>query len=280
MSGRLIILGKKGYCPWNSKNLSRIRKDEKEHRDAQGREQEKHAQKASMLRLAALKKTGVGKDRHQQRFSLFEYEEKASFNRSNELQGSKSKVFERKIDIRNEGKTSKNKKIRDESPSRYNRFGGHFFSKQDKANDFYTRVCPIKEPLGKKELQLHREMDPMREFHEAQEVIQGVSNQKLVQNIMPSTGDVKISQREKRKGSFRQGDAYTEGKKDKQRKMRHRKESRSDKHRKSTNSKRGKSNRSSCKSTDSIEELRRKRAEREQQERHRQDAVLTTAKKL
>ena len=31
MSGRLVLTSKKGYCPWNPKNLARIEHDEQEH---------------------------------------------------------------------------------------------------------------------------------------------------------------------------------------------------------------------------------------------------------
>ena len=277
MSGRLIILGKKGYCPWNSKNLSRIRRDEKEHREAQEREQRRQADEASILRLAALKKAGNSKDGHQERFSLFESEENASLDRSTELQVSKSKGGE---------------KNHDGFSCRSGRFGSHSFTKQGRTDKFYLKAGPNKEPLGKKELQRHREMDPMREFHNAQEEAQRLPSQKTVRSENCDS-DVHIRRREKRKRSSklhicsddtssRRRDVHAEGTKEKHRKKkkrRHREEHQSRKQTKSTKSKKGKSDGNSRNNTDSIEELRKKRAEREQQERQRQNAVLITAKK-
>jgi hypothetical protein len=39
MSGRLIILPKKSYCPWNKSNVERVLRDERQHAEAQEREE-------------------------------------------------------------------------------------------------------------------------------------------------------------------------------------------------------------------------------------------------
>jgi hypothetical protein len=77
MSGRLIILPKKSYCPWNPKNVERVERDEREHREAQARQRQQQAQDVAKERSLALRKHGVdGDGALVQRFSLFEEEER------------------------------------------------------------------------------------------------------------------------------------------------------------------------------------------------------------
>jgi hypothetical protein len=55
MSGRLIILPKKSYCPWNPKNVERVLRDERIHRENQQREQDDSTILSQEARMAALK---------------------------------------------------------------------------------------------------------------------------------------------------------------------------------------------------------------------------------
>jgi hypothetical protein len=297
MSGRLIILSKKGYCSWNAQNLTRLRRDEKEHQVAQEREREKQANIASTSRLVALKRTRHDNDIQQKRFCLFESEEKASFDMSKQLEGSKSEAREGKNDLRNEGRTSKNEeKKSDDCPYHYNQLGCHSLKNRDTAKSFYLNERSIKEPVGRKEMQRKREMDPMRDFHEAEEgILHGISHGKMVQSIK-SDRSVGISQREKRKrkssqnlhsddSSSGRGDIFAkrikEDKHKKKKKRRHREDCQSHhSEREISRSKKKISSRSINNKSDDIdstEELRKKRAEREEQERQRQDALLQTA---
>lgn len=281
MSGRLVILGKKGYCPWNSKNLTRIRRDEERHREAQEREQEKQADKASASRLSALKRTSNEGDGHVERFSLFEAEEEASFDASNKLHGSKSETScHRKGTTRNS-----DAKNHQEFPSRRNALQRQSFNKHDKRSEFYLKPPSTNVPLGEKEIQRHRDMDPMKEFHQVQDVTQdSLSHREMVQNIKPDCDAYERKRSSKRHrssndGCSSKGDVDTEGRKEKHRKKkrRHREDARCHKHRKSSKSKKEKSSPSSNrKSTLSIEELREKRRKREEQERQRQDAFRST----
>ena len=299
MSGRLIILSKKSYCPWNAQNLTRVRRDEKEHQVAQEREREKQADIASTSRLVALKRTRNDDDIQQKRFSLFESEEKASFDGSKQLKGSKSEPREGKDDIRNEGRTSKNEEKKPNDYSyRYNQLGYHSLKNRDTAKSFYLNVGPIKEPVGRKEIQRKREMDPMRDFHEAEEgILHSITHEKMVQS-MKSDSSVGISLREKRKRTSKQnlhsddsssgrGDTFAKRVKEddhkKKKKRRHREHRQSHSKRKIPRSKKKISSRSSNNESDdidSIEELRKKRAKREEQERQRQDAFLKTAQNV
>lgn len=290
MSGRLVILGKKGYCPWNSKNLDRIKRDEEEHRKTQEREQEKQADKASVLRLAALKRKWDEKEPAQQRFNLFESEEKACLDRGNGVQGSRSQIDER---INNERITQKIEGKNDDGARwQSQRFGDHSFGKHGKSKKFYMEPCSIKEPLGEKEIRRHQQMDPMREFHEDKEAEIGIPRRREIQSKHSDHSLEKLEGRMERRSSklyqsvgdssFERSDEYTEGtkKRQKKKKRRRREDSNSDSHRKSTKTKTRQSSNRNRSSTDSMEELRRKRAEREQHERQRQDAVLKTAKHL
>ncbi len=287
MSGRLIILGKKGYCPWNSDNLSRIRRDQQEHREAQEREQEKQADRASILRLATLKKKGNDEESVHERFNLFESEEKACLDRVKEVQGSRSEIDERK---NNERKIpNNNKKNHKEPHCQSHRFGGRCFTKYGRKKAFYLESSSIEKPLGAREVLRHQEMDPMREFHEGKEAEKGKKKVQSKRSHLEVEGlDGERKQRSSKRyrsggnSSFERDDAYTKGTKGKhKKKKRHRRqESNPDSHRKSTGAKSGNLSDKSFIHTDSIEELRRRRAEREHQERQRQDAILKTAKAL
>ena len=299
MSGRLIILSKKGYCPWNAQNLTRVRRDEKEHQAAQEREREKKADIASTSRLVALKRTRNDDDIQQKRFSLFESEEKVSFHRSKQLKGSKSEAREGKDDIRNEGRTSKNEEKEPNDRSyRYNQLGYHSLKNRDRETSFYLNARPVKETIGRKEIQRKREMDPMRDFHEAEEgILHSISHEKTVQSIK-SDSSVGISIREKRERTSRQnlhsddsspslGDTFSkrikEGKHKKKKKRRRREDRQSQSKRKISRSKKkisSRSNNDKSDGIDSIGELRKKRAKREGQERQRQDAFVKTAQNV
>ena len=79
MSGRLIITTKKGYCPWSSKNVERVLRDE---RELEEREQKRKREVEQSERIEKLKRQngdqdcsndGPSTDRH---VNLFEQEER------------------------------------------------------------------------------------------------------------------------------------------------------------------------------------------------------------
>lgn len=79
MSGRLIITTKKGYCPWSSKNVERVLRDERELKE---REQKRKREVEQSERIEKLKRQngdqdcsndGPSTDRH---VNLFEQEER------------------------------------------------------------------------------------------------------------------------------------------------------------------------------------------------------------
>jgi hypothetical protein len=290
MSGRLVISSKKGYCPWNSKNLSKIRRDEREHREAQKREQDNHSKFASTSRLLALKKIRNSNEEHQQRFSLFHLEEKASIDRSNRLKDSKGEVDEDGKHIRNDGNTSNNEvQNQDDRKCPNSKLGGYSLTNPNTSDAFYLKSRPIHEPLGRKETQRIQEMDPMRYFHEPQEVLRGFSDRKVVE-ARRRDKYVEFSHREKRNRKSRDSTCSDDSsssrghkllfKRDKHRKKKkrlHREDSHSHRHKRDSRSKGRKCNYSNDnKSSDTvtIEELRKKREEREQQERQRQNAFV------
>jgi hypothetical protein len=72
MSGRLVILPKKTYCPWKPENVERVLCDERFDRERREKEEELLREQESRVRLRALKR-GQEKDKH---FHLFEQEER------------------------------------------------------------------------------------------------------------------------------------------------------------------------------------------------------------
>lgn len=55
MSGRLVILPKKTYTPWNPQNVERVMKDERLHKERVEREEEERRKRASMERIRMMK---------------------------------------------------------------------------------------------------------------------------------------------------------------------------------------------------------------------------------
>lgn len=77
MSGRLVILPKKTYCPWNPENVERVLRDERRERERQEDKAKAQHQQESQKRWDSLKKNqGNDDDDAPERFSLFEEEEK------------------------------------------------------------------------------------------------------------------------------------------------------------------------------------------------------------
>eukprot|EP00536_Pseudo-nitzschia_multiseries_P000327 jgi/Psemu1/282251/fgenesh1_pg.4_\ len=169
MSGRLIILSKKGYCPWNTRNLARIETDEKEHREAQEREAEKHAHISSRARVAALKKTGPGKAEHQGRFNLLESGDEAHFDRAihssheKESKGSRG-VHGRESKTMDDETTNKNTKKKRFETTFHKKFGDFRMTEKSSAESFYMLARTPQESLERKEIQRKRDMDPMKNF--------------------------------------------------------------------------------------------------------------------
>ena len=79
-AGRLVILPKKSYCPWNSKNVERVLRDERVDRERKERELEALRHAESRQRWETLKQQRQEQPRPHdkdvpQRFCLFEKEE-------------------------------------------------------------------------------------------------------------------------------------------------------------------------------------------------------------
>jgi hypothetical protein len=78
MSGRLIILPKKAYCPWKPENVERVLKDERVERERLEKEEKEQRQQESKQRLATLKGGDSSTPKQQeQHVNLFELEERA-----------------------------------------------------------------------------------------------------------------------------------------------------------------------------------------------------------
>lgn len=77
MSGRLVILPKKSYCPWKTENVERVLRDERLDKERRDKEQERVKQEESRARIRALKKEPEREKDQQRHINLFEQEERA-----------------------------------------------------------------------------------------------------------------------------------------------------------------------------------------------------------
>lgn len=270
MSGRLIILSKKGYCPWSAKNLARIDRDEKEHQEAQERERNKQASLASNARLSALKKTSECEVNEHERFNLFEVEEKGSFERiyghrqEKERKRSATEVYDTETTLKNKDN------------SQAANFGRFAHKNLDPAKAFYLAARPTQESLGRKEMKRIRDMDPMRQFHEEPEFQQVTSNRNEINNNFPNQDSTYSSSGVQSSKKGRASTYETKEEKQKRKRKKHRRRDRSHKHKRRSRSSREKSSRSEENGAKSLElqELRERRADREKRERQREKAIL------
>lgn len=160
MSGRLIILPKKSYCPWNSSNVKRVLRDERQHAEAQEREKSLRDQESSRTRLKTLRQgkahlgeaaaeEGPDKSDVAQHANLFAVEEEAYRKRVENATA---------IDFRGKGKPP-NRGIMPlylgqsaQADSFYLQAGASYLSKYQGKD------------LNPKEIRLKNGMDPMKEF--------------------------------------------------------------------------------------------------------------------
>ena len=91
MSGRLIILPKKSYCPWNPKNVEVVLRDEREHAEKEEKERKRKQQDSSRARLEALKGILPSEDGREDlgHVNLFEEEEKQHLEQACETKEAK-----------------------------------------------------------------------------------------------------------------------------------------------------------------------------------------------
>ena len=301
MSGRLIILPKKSYCPWNPSNVERVLRDEREHAESQEREASQQKQESSRARLQLLhnkgrvsdgeaaaveSSSGSGSDKRRspqvevaaQHVNLFAVEEEAHRKRVEDA----TAIDSRKGKQKNNGIMPLYLGQSAQTDSFYLKGGDHFLSKddQDKASN-------------PKEDRLKSRMDPMKEFVRAETAPRRVAAPSEEPSIKPAT---KKSSHNKRKHKHRRGsskqrldssssdsdsssssrtssddddDSY-------ERRRRRRKRRKSSSSRK-RGSREKKSKIDKASPQNAVEELRRKRAEREAKERLRQERVIASA---
>jgi hypothetical protein len=279
MSGRLIILPKKSYCPWNSKNVERVLRDEREHAEAT-EQAAKEGEKASSLdRLQALKKRKLEQSssgenavvqRNPQHINLFAHEEEEHQRRVDTALLDPS----RKLQMQQHGVVplylgqSVN-----EDAFYLQKTGGS----SERKSDHKSKYSDQREEERKKK------MDPMRAFASSDNR-KAKPNQ--LEHIQENKEDGEKKQQSSRKG--RRGRDRADQRRSRfhsshdhastsassedddsspgRRKSRHQERSRYRKHRHS---------RTTSKQSDStMDELRRRRAEREVAERRRQNEVL------
>ena len=110
MSGRLVLLPKKSYTPWNPKNVERVEKDEQNAKEELEREEKAIQEIQSRQRLNSLKKnvTNSCSNSSTRHVNLFEKEERvaneaaASSRKTQLIEGEQAGVY-----LRQENKNSK-----------------------------------------------------------------------------------------------------------------------------------------------------------------------------
>lgn len=268
MSGRLIILPKKSYCPWNQKNVERVLRDEREHAEAQREELKGKAKASSQARLDALKKRkreyqdGDDEDlarRKPQHVNLFSREEEEHRKRA-------ETTFENVHKPRNNAI----------SPLYLGQSVDKdaFYLKRRSTADENHTTNKRQQYLQRRDHERKLRNDPMQQF---------------VRSSDGAGGEAKKSARKHRTGDVEKADKDAESVRKKprhdrlnnesednnysipRRKGRHRKR---DKKQRRFNSGRDKS------SSDSIEELRRRRVLREEEERHRQKQLIEDSRSI
>ena len=164
MSGRLIILPKKNYCPWNPQNLERVLRDErleKERIERQTQQEEKRIKEEKIRNKKFQKNAAVGQkevdaecsegskgsnsEQQQQHVNLFEKEELES-QRDTTVQSTTST----RDDTANAGIMPIY--LTDRISQECKKQEVPFYIKKDRLS-------------SRKDEQLKRNMDPMREFH-------------------------------------------------------------------------------------------------------------------
>jgi hypothetical protein len=301
MSGRLIILPKKSYCPWNSKNVERVLRDERLHAEDQQQELEQVQKEASEVRLQALKKGNKVENKELEHVNLFRAEEQRELQQQLLLkskQGDQNNKLSKGIQPLYLGQSAKNAKNHSTQLNKHHR-------------------------LSDKEHRQKERMDPMHMFHSTKQErnqitirpLQSPSSQEDVPDCsklkpLPTDGEKEEKKRKKKRRSSRyhgsrKGD-YLAGEEDvesesssdadddddddsstddrKRREKRNRKRRRSEDRQQQRERKREKRHgrKSSRKShndqsenqEESIEQLRKRRAEREDREKQRQQAVV------
>jgi hypothetical protein len=300
MSGRLIILPKKSYCPWNSKNVERVLRDERLHAEEQQQELEQVQKEASEVRLQALKKGNKVENKELEHVNLFRAEEERELQQQllKSKQGEQNNKLCKGIQPLYLGQSAKNAK--------------QFVNHSTQSNKHHR--------LSDKEHRQKERMDPMHMFHSTQHESKQITSRPLQSPISqedlpdcsklkppPTDGEREEKKRKKKRRSSRhhgsrKGDSLT-GEEDvesesssddddddddddgrKRREKRNRKRRRSEDRQQQRERKREKRHgrKSSRKShndqsenqEESIEQLRKRRAEREEREKQRQHAVV------
>lgn len=240
MSGRLIILPKKTYCPWKPENVERVLRDERLERERIETQEKEQRQRESRQRLQKLKgnesDSVVVQQQNEQHVNLFESEEQAMMKNETAVAVRPTKALSSGgiMPVRLDSVVEKNK-----------------------VQPFYVRGSVVRNDEKRK-----ARMDPMKAFT-SNEAITCDNRESGQQKDEPS----------RKRGHYGKRSSRYDDSSDSQNSSSRRSSSRRrrDKKRKKKHSKSDKNK------TPSIEELRRRRQEREQKESQREKALRQQA---
>jgi hypothetical protein len=285
MSGRLIILPKKSYCPWNKNNVERVLRDERQHAEAQEREESLRDQESSRARLQTLRERkesqgGAAESRlddkivQAQHVNLFSVEEEEHRKRAENA----TAIDSRKGKRTNSGIMPLYLGHSARKDSFYLKTGDHLPKDQN-------------ERSNPKEDRLKSRMDPMKEFVARGEPTSRVASPSEQPSKEPATATQPSSSirkhRRHRRSSERNldpssdSDSSSSASSLEDSDSRERRRRRRRKRRKHSSQKQGSREKKSKvnDSRNSLDELRRRRAEREEKERNRQERVIASSER-
>lgn len=239
MSGRLIILPKKTYCPWKPENVERVLRDERLERERIEKEEEEQRQQESKQRLATLKGNDASSSpQKEQHVNLFELEERAVMEPAKKKPAASTGVMPIRLDS---------------------------VVKDNKDQPFYVRIS-----MARNDDKCKARMDPMKAFSRGEPSRARQSDEASV-----GGGHKTPSHKNRhRKRSSREHDSSSEDSSDARQSSRR---NRRDRKRKNRRSSKPADQESDGSKPDSIEELRRRRQQREQKESQREAALRQQA---
>jgi hypothetical protein len=243
MSGRLKILPKKSYCPWNPQNVERVLRDEREHAEAQERDKTKQTKESSRARLHALQ--GKKATEHQ------ESEEHVNFFAPEEQQLLEK---QRKGPTKNQGIMPL--------------YLGQSVRNSKTAFYLQTRDQVQETSILAKDHRLKNSMDPMKEFlipDKEDRKKQELSSTRQEEKDTSERKSRKRSRKHSSRSKYSSESSGSESSSDESSRSRRRQRKKSRKRRKEKRKSR------SSNPNDSLDELRKRRAERE---RERQETLL------
>ena len=285
MSGRLIILPKKSYCPWNSSNVERVLRDERESAETQAREKSRQEQESSSVRLAALQKRQTTASRSSKEATVSAVNRSRSERERDAQDAQHVNLFA----VEEEAHRRQVEQAGDIGSTRRGNKNGNcgimplYLGQSAQSDSFYlksgdsTAKDHDKVPNNPKDARLKSRMDPMKDFCGGQAPSPRAIKEPSKESITTKPPSSRRRYKHRKSCSSSSDSSSSKNTTSEE----HADSRRQHGKRSSSSSKKGSRERKKPKtdssSKNSLEELRRRRAEREEKERTRQEIVIATS---